>query len=170
MIGDGFRWLVERAHFPVGFCATFARGMSPEELLDRLGCDPEHTAVRIAMDAEDLRDDLTADDEETIVAVVRSGSRAGWAFGLEDVTLYAADPRVLSRVSVGTEVASLRRDAAHGEVWFELWRDGRPVEHRVVRDPDELTDLEDELGIDAPVLELLSPTVELLTGFARWDD
>ncbi|WP_331769234.1 DUF6461 domain-containing protein (plasmid) [Embleya sp. NBC_00888] len=171
MNGDGFRWLAEWEHFPDGFCATFARGLSPEELLDRLGCDPEHSAVMDAMEAVDLRADLEVggDEEETVVALLRAGSRSGWAFALEDITLYAADRELLGRVSVGTEVASLRRDAAHGEAWFDLWRDGRPVEQRTVRDPDELADLEDGLGIDAPLLELLSPAHELLTGFARWD-
>ncbi|MCF2527125.1 DUF6461 domain-containing protein [Yinghuangia soli] len=171
MDGDGTRWLAERAHFPNGFCATFARGLSPEELLDRLGSDPEHTAALDAMDALELCTDLEVggDEEETIVAVLRAGSRSGWAFALEDVTLYAADQELLSRVSAGTEVASLRRDAAHGEAWFDLWRDGRPVEHRTVWEPDDLADLEDALGIDAPLLDLLSPATELLTGFARWD-
>ncbi|WTX00850.1 DUF6461 domain-containing protein (plasmid) [Streptomycetaceae bacterium NBC_01309] len=170
MTGDGLRWLAEHTHFPIGFCATFARGLSPQELLERLGCVPEHTAVLDAMDAEDLRDDLSAgEDEETIIAIVRAGARGDWAFGLEHATLYAADGDVLSRVSAGTDVASLRRDAAHGETWFELWRDGQLVEHRTAWDPDDLADVEGELGIDAPLLEILSPAVELLTGFARWD-
>ncbi|MFE5327227.1 DUF6461 domain-containing protein [Embleya sp. NPDC056575] len=170
MTGDGFRWLAEHTHFPIGFCATFARGLSAQELLERLGCVPEYTAVRDAMDADDLRDDLMAgEDEEIIIAIVRAGSRGDWAFGFEAVTLYAADGDKLGPASAGTDVVSLRRDAAHGETWFELWRDGQLVEHRTAWDPDDLADLEAELGIDAPLLDILSPTAELLTGFARWD-
>lgn len=170
MVGDGFRWLLERTHFPFGFWVTFGRDLSSEELLVRLGCVPEYTAVMDVMEAEELRDDLDgSSDEDVIIAAVRSGYRNGWAFGLEHATLYAADHEVLSRVSLGTEAASLRRDAAHLETWFGLWRDGRLVEDHTAWGPDDLADLEAALGIDAPLLELLSPASALLTRFARWD-
>ncbi|MDI2127762.1 DUF6461 domain-containing protein [Yinghuangia seranimata] len=169
MIGDGFRWLAEPTHFPDGFCATFARGLSPEELLDRLACAPEHTAVLDAMDAEDLRGDLSSgEDEDTVITILRAGSRGDWAYALEEVSLYASEPDVLARVSAGTEVAGLFRSAVRGVTWFSLWRDGRRIDDRQVWAPDDLAALETELGIDAPILELLSPTSELLTGFARW--
>lgn len=92
-----------RADMPF-YTLTFAKGLSPAELLARMGADPEALALR---DAEELVEDFgdTLMDEDEPVAT--TGTDGAWAWAWEQGGCHGLDARVLSAVSLGTEAVVL---------------------------------------------------------------
>jgi hypothetical protein len=86
------------------YTLTFARDLTPAELLTRMRVDPETLALRDAIDlSDDFGDDLF-DDEEPVVI---SGIDGSWTWAWEQGGLHGLDERILSFVSVGTEAVVL---------------------------------------------------------------
>ncbi|MGC0418000.1 DUF6461 domain-containing protein [Embleya sp. AB8] len=109
---DGVEWL-EESTFDVGYCVTFARGLSAVELLRRMGCDVATAAMKSPIDAnhwiEDIADELGHQAVADREWVIRAGEADGWAFAVEDGGVRGIDSEVLAAVSAGTVAMSTYR-------------------------------------------------------------
>ncbi|MFH8282516.1 DUF6461 domain-containing protein [Streptomyces antibioticus] len=94
---------VLRADIPF-YTFTFAKGLSPAELLTRVGVDPETLALRDRLDLEDYFGDTVLDED---VPVVTTGVDGAWTWAWEQGGSHGLDEAVLSRVSEGTEAVAL---------------------------------------------------------------
>ncbi|MER6010218.1 DUF6461 domain-containing protein [Streptomyces bluensis] len=95
--------LFREGDFPF-YTLTFARDLSPEELLTRMGVDPTTLALRGMADlSDDFDDDLLDDDEP----VVTTGIDKSWTWAWEQGGTHGLDERILSTVSAGTEAVVL---------------------------------------------------------------
>lgn len=82
------------------YTLTFARNLSPAELLTRMGVDPGTLALRhVEHLSNDLGDDLLDEDEPVVV----TGLDGSWAWAWEQGGVHGLDERILSAVSAGTE-------------------------------------------------------------------
>ncbi|MEV7325652.1 DUF6461 domain-containing protein [Streptomyces sp. NPDC093970] len=126
--------------YQFGYCAIFAKGMSPGELLSRAaGAPVQPTAVSRA-EAETitmLGDDITEDDLPGLDAdalreaglleghntLLRAGSHGDWSFVIEAETTYLAADAVLSAISHGTAALSLR-ETESGSTWIAYAENG----------------------------------------------
>lgn len=110
---DGIAWL--RESFDT-YCVTFAKGLSVDELVRRMGGDPARILPSVSGD--DAR--ILARDEGP---VARLGIGNGWAFALEPASAEGTDRRTLQRVSAGTEAVMLL-NSGMPPYWFVHARDG----------------------------------------------
>ncbi|MGW7244598.1 DUF6461 domain-containing protein [Streptomyces sp. NPDC054804] len=126
--------------YQFGYCAIFAKGMSPGELLSRAaGAPVQPTAVSRA-DAETitmLGADITEDDLPGLDAdalreaglleghstLLRAGSQGDWSFVIEAESTYLAADAVLSAISHGTAALSLR-EIESGSSWIAYAENG----------------------------------------------
>jgi hypothetical protein len=92
-----------RADIPI-YMLTFARNLSPTELLTRMGVDPDTLALRDPMDLGDDFGDTLLDEDEPVVT---TGTDGAWTWAWEQGGRHGLDERILSRVSQGTEAVAL---------------------------------------------------------------
>ncbi|MFJ1549152.1 DUF6461 domain-containing protein [Streptomyces sp. NPDC088246] len=105
--------------FPI-YTLTFVRGLSPVELLTRMGVDRGTLALRDGMDlSDDFGDDLL-DDEEPVVTTGTDGS---WTWAWEQSGVHGLEEQILSAVSVGTEAVALHYNEKP-MYWFKYAVDG----------------------------------------------
>ncbi|MET8077547.1 DUF6461 domain-containing protein [Streptomyces sp. NPDC005303] len=126
---DGLRWVAEA--YPFGYGLVFCEGLTPEEVLRRLGAPREsvlpltrHEAqeieVRNSMDepfGPDHLEDLDVEAAEelgflrrTVDAVVRAGEIDGWAFAIQASTSYVSAVNYLPALSSGSRVLAASCD------------------------------------------------------------
>ncbi|MFE3288688.1 DUF6461 domain-containing protein, partial [Streptomyces sp. NPDC059233] len=126
-MSDGLQWIAE-ANFD-HYCATFAKGLEPEELVRRMGGDPAAITEPMPLD-----DAVQLDGGDGLVAMV--GSDQGWAFALELQSMEGDDEDIIVAVSRDTDVVVLTKSFSAPSM-FRLFREGRPVAYFEVRDLDE---------------------------------
>lgn len=138
MSSESFEWIDQE--FDLGFCLTFARGITPGELLVRMGTDPDTVKTRTRSEAEAL--ELDPDGRRHVVRVGRSGE---WAFGLESWGNHGSRGEVLTEVSRGTQALSTvytgdgTRFFSYAEDGEQLcWFDVDSPSRRTGSDPDFL--------------------------------
>ncbi|MEU5751299.1 DUF6461 domain-containing protein [Streptomyces sp. NPDC047829] len=133
---------VLRADLPI-YTLTFAKGLSPTELLGRMGADPETVALRDSVDLVDEFGDTLLDEDEPVVT---TGSDGLWTWAWEQGGMHGLDEGVLSRVSHGTEAVALHYNEKP-MYWFKY-----AVEGGIVVDFHTLQPL-DPTGLDPHRLE-----------------
>jgi hypothetical protein len=158
MRGDGPEWLADST-FDVGYCVTFARGLSAVEILRRLGCDVSTAEMKNRVDANHWIDDLADELGEQTVAgkeqVIRAGESEGWAFAVEDGGVRGMDDEVLASVSAGTVAMSTMVSVnavtvfSYAEAGLLVCRYEAPG-HRWGADPDRLVPELTRAGILLP--------------------
>ncbi|MFB7260801.1 DUF6461 domain-containing protein [Streptomyces nojiriensis] len=122
---DGLQWIAD-AEFD-NYCITFAKGLSPEELVRRMGGDPDLITEPMHLD-----DALQLDDGLGMVALI--GSENGWAFAVEMASAEGDDREIIEKVSRGTEAIILTKSFASPSM-FRLIRDGRSIAEFEVYQP-----------------------------------
>jgi hypothetical protein len=96
MTNDGIQWLPDV--FELGFSVTFARALSHDELVTRMGGDPCSVSPLTRPQAERL--ELKDRDAGP---VVRFGETKDWAFAVESWGNHGGRSAVVRAVSAGTE-------------------------------------------------------------------
>ncbi len=86
-----------RGDIPI-YTLTFAKSLSPTELLTRMGVDPDTLALRDPMDLHDDFDDTLYDEDEPVVT---TGTDGAWTWAWEQGGSHGLDARILSEVSRG---------------------------------------------------------------------
>ncbi|TDC24479.1 hypothetical protein E1265_09570 [Streptomyces sp. 8K308] len=104
MPGSGKSWLPDL--YETGYCLTFARGLTPEELLSRLGADLSISAHMTLTEAAEKQTGLPWSQ-----SVVRVGAHRDWAYSIEDAGSHGARPAILENVSEGTQALALLKTA-----------------------------------------------------------
>ena len=129
-----------RQLYQFGYCAVFARGISPAELLARAGGEgfqavalTRTEAATIEALGEDIgEDDLPELDFEQLQAsgvlagdgpVLRAGAQGDWSFVVEPEGSFLAGDSILQSVSRTTVALSLR-DSESGSCWISYAEDG----------------------------------------------
>ncbi|MFD7324166.1 DUF6461 domain-containing protein [Streptomyces sp. NPDC059875] len=108
-----------RGDVPI-YTLTFAKDVSPTELLTRMGVDPDTLALRDPQDlVADFGDTLLDEDEP----VVTTGTDGAWTWAWEQGGSHGLDERILSRVSRGTEAVALSYNEKPVH-WFTFAIDG----------------------------------------------
>ncbi|MEV8087486.1 DUF6461 domain-containing protein [Streptomyces nigra] len=145
---DGVQWLAASDEMELGYWVLFARGLSPADLLTRLGLDVDPNLVLTREDANDLAD-------ETGDVVIRAGAGGGWAYALVEGGPAGQDSSdVVGRLSRGTEAVDVWRTVnAHRSLGYAQdgrlvcrFEPGRPHE-RTGTDPDRLVAAMREAGL-----------------------
>ncbi|ANS68928.1 hypothetical protein SLINC_6704 [Streptomyces lincolnensis] len=148
---DGIRWLATADEVDLGYWVLFARGLSPADLLTRLGLESESGRMLTRLEAGDLAD-------ETDDVVVRAGASAGWAYAfVEGGPAGPAPSDGVRRLSMGTEAVDFWR-TVNADSSLGYAEDGRIVcrfepgrEHeRTGADPDRLAGAMREAGLLLP--------------------
>nr|WSW57138.1 DUF6461 domain-containing protein [Streptomyces sp. NBC_00998] len=124
---DGLQWVAE-ANFD-HYCLIFAKGLTPEELVRRMGGDPGTITDPLLLD-----DALQLDDCGKIAMI---GSENGWAFALEFASAEGIDREVVASVSRDTEMVTITKSFT-GPSLFRLHNAGKTVAEFEVHQPDEL--------------------------------
>ncbi|CAL9316382.1 DUF6461 domain-containing protein [Streptomyces sp. SudanB25_2051] len=89
------------------YTLTFAKGLTPVDLLTRMGADPDTLAPRHHGElAEEFGDTLLDEDEP----VVTTGTDGAWTWAWEQGGVHGLDDGVLGAVSRGTEAVALHRN------------------------------------------------------------
>jgi len=105
-------------------CATFTRGLGPEEVFARYGADPE----RARMLSWDAASDLSSGESgDGMVSLLRAGRIGEWAFCVEEEGGIGFEEESLAELSRGTETYSVA--TTEGIDVFQYWRDGECVEY-----------------------------------------
>jgi len=86
---DDFAWFTAWVHQHLGVCVTFARGVSQQQLVERLG-------LRSGSMAEQTFEDVCSDVTHP---KVRVGQFGAWAYAVEHLTTIGAAPATLRRLS-----------------------------------------------------------------------
>ncbi|MEU0248332.1 DUF6461 domain-containing protein [Streptomyces sp. NPDC006235] len=132
-----------RQLYQFGYCAIFARGIAPAELLARTGGEDLHPvgltrteAARIEALGEDIdEDDVPEVDFELLRdsgvlgsdgPVLRAGEHGDWLFVIEPEGSYLAADDIVKSVSRETVALSLR-DSESGSCWISYAEDGEIV-------------------------------------------
>ncbi|GDY70827.1 hypothetical protein SAV31267_003120 [Streptomyces avermitilis] len=128
-MSDGITWLTDawRGDAPILF-VTFARGISPRDLVVRLGARPGEVLDPITFGEAER---LTFNDRES-ARVARFGECAGWSYAVEQgwpSKAWWAHPDVSAG---GVEVLHLtpKPDAPQGVLVLPRRPNGRPLRHR----------------------------------------
>ncbi|MER5894313.1 DUF6461 domain-containing protein [Streptomyces sp. NPDC001876] len=117
---DGIRWLSAESHFDLGYWVVFARGIGPEELLDRMGAEAGSVRRLDRFDAGDLMDELDT-------AVLRAGESCGWAFAVSEGGPGGTNSsQALSSASAGSEAVEFWRTVNQDKM-FAYARNGEEV-------------------------------------------
>ncbi|NEB01907.1 hypothetical protein G3I78_22965 [Streptomyces sp. SID13726] len=145
---DGVQWLATARDVDLGYWVLFARGMSPADLLVRLGLDVDPDQVLTREEANDLADD-TGD------VVVRAGASRGWAYAFVEGGPAGPDSLgAVRRLAAGTEAVDVWR-TVNADCSFGYAQDGQIVcrfepgrEHECTgADPDRLGGAMREAGL-----------------------
>ncbi|GHD35735.1 hypothetical protein GCM10010313_83380 [Streptomyces violarus] len=129
-----------RQLYQFGYCAVFAKGVAPAELLARVGGEGLHpvaltrteSALIEALGADVDEDDVPEVDfdqlhDSGVLAsegpVLRAGEHDGWSFVIEPEGSYLAADDILKSVSRETVALSLR-DSESGSCWISYAEDG----------------------------------------------
>ncbi|MFD3827413.1 DUF6461 domain-containing protein [Streptomyces sp. NPDC058625] len=105
-------------------CATFTRGLGPEEVFARYGADPERARLLGWNAASDL---LSGESGDGMVSLLRAGRVGEWAFRVEEEGGIGFGEGSLAALSRGTETYSVA--TTEGIDVFQYWRDGECVEY-----------------------------------------
>ncbi|MFD5199797.1 DUF6461 domain-containing protein [Streptomyces sp. NPDC058375] len=123
---DGLGWIYEA--YPFGYSLAFCEGLTPEEVLERLGAERASLHPLTSVEAQEIElrnaadepydlDDLDVEAVEELGflrretdAVVRAGSIEGWSFAIQASTSYVSARNYLSALSRGTRVIAVSRD------------------------------------------------------------
>jgi Family of unknown function (DUF6461) len=89
-------WVRQVDGLKIGGCLTFARGVSPERVIEAFGMDPAGAAVLSEAAAQER---FPPGDPPRI----RVGSVGDWAFAVEELTLMGSLENVARDLSAGTE-------------------------------------------------------------------
>lgn len=104
--GAGRGLALFRADMPLS-TLTFARGLTPVDVLTRMGADPDTLAPRAPGElAEEFGDTLFDADEP----VVTTGTDGAWTWAWEQGGVHGLDEGVLGALSRGTEAVALHHD------------------------------------------------------------
>ncbi|MGW7433215.1 DUF6461 domain-containing protein [Streptomyces sp. NPDC054861] len=144
---------VLRTDIPI-YTVTFAKDLSPTELLNRMGVDPETLALRNVVDLEDEFGDTLLDEDEPVVT---TGSDGLWTWAWEQGGIHGLDEGVLYRVSQGTEAVALH-DNEKPMHWFKYAVGGGIVVDFHTLQPIEPT------GLDPHRLEAFMCPLGLIPG------
>ncbi|MEE1931278.1 DUF6461 domain-containing protein [Streptomyces sp. TRM 70351] len=144
---------VLRADMPL-YTLTFAKGLSPAELLTRMGVDTETLALRSLLDLEEEFGDTLLDEDEPVAT---TGVDGVWAWAWEQGGSHGLDGGVLSRVSRGTEAVALHCNEKPMH-WFKY-----AVEGGIVVDFHTLQPIE-PTGLDPHRLEAFMRPLGLIPG------
>ncbi|MEQ8146386.1 DUF6461 domain-containing protein [Streptomyces sp. OP7] len=136
------------------YTLTFARNMSPVELLTRMGVDADTLALRDDDEFFDAFGEDLYDDEEP---VVESGMHGVWACAWERGGEHGLDDGILRRVSLGTESAVIHHNEKPMD-WFKY-----AVDSEVVVDFDTLQAIE-PAGTDPAALDGIMRPLGLVPG------
>ncbi|MFD3736278.1 DUF6461 domain-containing protein [Streptomyces sp. NPDC058632] len=105
-------------------CATFTRGLGPEEVFARYGADPERARLLGWNAASDL---LSGESGDGMVSLLRAGRVGEWAFRVGEEGGIGFGEGSLAALSRGTETYSVA--TTEGIDVFQYWRDGECVEY-----------------------------------------
>ena len=146
------------------FCATFARGVTPQTLLERMGAIPSTIALRGQDNNFDENGDYILPDfdeefghllYEEDGMVVKAGAVGEWAWACEESSCQGSHPEVLRAVSAGTAAFCIFPTVKG--VLFDYAEDGELITHistvgfldvRSGTDPDRFNDDLRALGAD----------------------
>ncbi|MFF3328166.1 DUF6461 domain-containing protein [Streptomyces sp. NPDC002888] len=92
-----------RGDVPI-YTLTFAKDVSPVELLTRMGADPDSVALRTYRALADEYGDTLLDEDEPVVT---TGTDGEWTWAWEQGGMHGLDARILSAVSQGTDAVAL---------------------------------------------------------------
>ncbi|WCD94288.1 DUF6461 domain-containing protein [Streptomyces sp. HUAS 31] len=111
-----------RADIPIYtiYTLTFARQIPPQELLARMGADPDSVALRDETSLHDEYGDTLLDADEPVVT---TGVDGAWTWAWEQGGMHGLDERILSAVSQGTEAVVLHYNEKP-MYWFKYAADG----------------------------------------------
>ncbi|MEU1106652.1 DUF6461 domain-containing protein [Streptomyces tibetensis] len=168
-----------RQIYQFGYCAVFARGIAPAELLARAGGGALRPVVLTRTQAdhiEALGEDIDEDDvpevdfdqlqDSGVLAsdgpVLRAGEHDGWAFVIESEGSYLAADDVVKSVSRETVALSLR-DSESGSCWISYAEDGEIISSFDPLFPDS------DHGARPEVLEQLTGHVAAINNGDRAD-
>ncbi|MEV1066126.1 DUF6461 domain-containing protein [Streptomyces sp. NPDC050263] len=108
-----------RADVPI-YTLTFAKRVSPQVLLTRMGADPDSVALRDEMSLHDEYGDTLLDDDEPVVT---TGVDGAWTWAWKQGGMHGLDERILCAVSMGTEAVVLHCNEKPMH-WFTYAADG----------------------------------------------
>ncbi|MEU6908747.1 DUF6461 domain-containing protein [Streptomyces coeruleorubidus] len=168
-----------RELYRFGYCAVFARGVTPAELLARAGGEDLHPvaltrteAARIEALGEDIDEDDVPDVDFELLQgsgvlasdgpVLRAGERGGWSFVIEPEGSYLAADDVVKSTSRETVALSLR-DSESGSCWISYAEDGEVLSSFDPLFPDS------DYGTRPEVLERLTGHVAAINNGERHD-
>ncbi|OUD00147.1 DUF6461 domain-containing protein [Streptomyces swartbergensis] len=129
-----------RQLYQFGYCAVFATGIAPAELLARAGGQALHPVALTRAEAvsiEALGEDISEEDVPEVDfeqlkdsgvlgsdgPVLRAGAHDGWSFVIEPEGSYLAAHDIVKSVSRET-VALCVRDSESGSCWISYAEDG----------------------------------------------
>lgn len=168
-----------RELYQFGYCAVFARGITPAELLARAGGEDLHPvgltrteAARIEALGEDIDEDDVPDvdfeqlQDSGVLAsdgpVLRAGEHGDWSFVIEPEGSYLAADDIVKSVSSQTVALSLR-DSESGSCWISYAEDGEILSSFDPLFPDS------DYGTRPEVLDLLTGHVAAINTGDRAD-
>ncbi|GAB7035593.1 DUF6461 domain-containing protein [Streptomyces sp. NPDC021749] len=111
-----------RADVPL-YTLTFGKGVSPTDLLARMGIDPDTLALRDAAELADEFADTLLDEDEPVVT---TGTDGAWSWAWEQGGRHGLDERILCAVSQGTEAVALYHNEQPMH-WFKYAVDGETI-------------------------------------------
>ncbi|WP_234380184.1 DUF6461 domain-containing protein [Streptomyces sp. CMB-StM0423] len=179
---NGIRWIAS-AH-DLGYTFTLCENITPEELLVRVGAEPQHihemtedAAMEfLSREEDDPLGDLDfpdLDDEAHLSrlgeagflsrpeAIIRAGAVPGWAYAIEEFS--ARSTAHLAALSRGTQTYSVYR-SVNGEHQIGYARDGKVLAY-----VDQLMLRSGEVGADEGIPDFTYTDEELLdTAFLRF--
>ncbi|MFH9135256.1 DUF6461 domain-containing protein [Streptomyces sp. NPDC017524] len=105
-------------------CATFTRGLGPEEVFARYGADPGRARL---LDWDAASDLPSGGSAHGTVSLLRAGRIGEWAFCVEEDGDIGCREESLAELSRGTETYSVA--TTEGIDVFQHWRNGECVEY-----------------------------------------
>ncbi|BDM70900.1 hypothetical protein HEK616_43870 [Streptomyces nigrescens] len=142
-----------RADIPF-YTLTFGKGLSPTELLARMGIGPDTLALRDPVDLADEFGDTLLDEDEPVVT---TGTDGEWSWAWEQGGSHGLDERILRAVSHGTEAVALYYNEKPMH-WFKYAVDGGIVVDFHTLEPIDPT------GLDPQRLDEFMRPLGLLPG------
>lgn len=144
-----YAWFEENGELTEGFCLTWVQGLTPEQVLKRIGA---RDLGRSGWRADGWFDVPGQRSGEAVVAVTSIG---GWALMIEDNGVLCIDDEAMAILSKGTRLVSGFRNAEY-DGSFALVEDGtvrvsfdpQDPTGRTGADPDRLLTEMDQSGLD----------------------
>jgi hypothetical protein len=165
--------------YQFGYCAIFAKGISPYDLLTRAADASVQPMAVSRAEAEVITmrgDDISADDlpgldpdalhEAGLLeghrTLLRAAAHGDWSFGVEAEGVYLAADEILAAISRGTAALSVR-ESESGSSWIAYAEDGDILSSFDPLFPD------DDYGQSTDRLEQLTRYREAINGGERAD-